>query len=159
VSAALQPQIDQENEEVPSEFLSSEQSEDDVNLIVDMLQQEIDSRTLKLPYQCSFDFGAIKFNAEITPSEIDNQYVLALKSSLGVLPFSSENRPRRMKILSLLNNRTLSADCHLEAKNAISYTAKTAFADDLTAKNIMNALIITLIDCQDKIKKVLSQFD
>ncbi len=102
-----------------------------------------------LPLYYHFDFNKIPFECQILSRDDDNSYIVNLTAKLGFLPYSSENRQKRQKILknfqNLMQHRLIIMDHHCN----MTFPIETSITGQLNAKIMMEAIVYTLLDVED----------
>ncbi|MCC3860838.1 hypothetical protein [Pseudemcibacter aquimaris] len=120
-----------------------------LDLHMDMVDDHnVDYETL-LPLYYQFNYHGINFDCEVINSENYGSYDINLTAQIGYLPYSSENKSRREKILKnfshLMAHNLITLDHHCN----LTFPVSTTINGEINAKKVMETILYTLLDVKE----------
>lgn len=107
-----------------------------------------------LPLRYTFKYQNIPFECDLAKSENADTIHMRLKADLGVLPYSSENMTRRTELLGGLGRLIARGQVAIDHHCSITMSFDTLLNNGLNAKNLVEAIVYTLLDARDTIKHI-----
>jgi len=111
---------------------------------------KVDYETL-LPLYYDFEHSNIPFDCQVLHDEYDGSYIINLIAKIGHLPFSSENKSQRQRVLKnfshLITHNLILIDRH----SSMTFPISTTLTGEINAKKVMETILYTLLDVKEAI--------
>jgi hypothetical protein len=102
-----------------------------------------------LPLYYDFEYFNIPFSCQILHDSYDKSYIINLTANVGYLPYSSENKSQRQRMLKnfahLLSNNLIIKDRH----SHLTFPINTTLTGDINAKKVMETILYTILDVKE----------
>ncbi len=109
-----------------------------------------------LPLHYNFEFDGLPFDCNITDDENDHSITVSLIAKLGYLPYSAENKERRVQLLKLFGPLIAQGKINLDRHCNLTFSAETTSKNELCSKKIMETIVYTLLDVREIVYQVSS---
>jgi hypothetical protein len=111
---------------------------------------KVDYVTL-LPLYYDFEYSNIPFDCQILHDEYDESYIINLIAKVGHLPYSSENKSQRQRILKNFSHLMAHNLILIDRHSSLTFPISTTLTGKINAKKVMEAILYTLLDVKEVI--------
>lgn len=125
-----------------------------IKKILDDVASQITDGTIQFPSKFHFTWYNIDFSGQILHSKATGIFSIKLLASLGHIPFSAEDKPRREKLLEKFTPLFIKGEYKLSNNSQIQMVMQTDFTGPFEAKRLMAALTYSLLDLQEDLNNI-----
>lgn len=116
---------------------------------LDMIDSyKVDYESL-LPLYYDFEYFNIPFSCQVLNDDHESSYIINLTAKIGHLPYSSENKSQRQRMLKnfghLMAHNLITMDHHCN----MTFPVSTTITGEISAKRVMEAILYTILDVKE----------
>lgn len=129
----------------------------DLNELLEKVNNQVKEDVHLLPIHFSFSWNNISLSCQLLSIDGQSGRVMKLVADLGNIPFSGENRERRLSMLKSCGPLYARGDFQMDVHSHLLVTFSTEFSAKATAQHILEVLTITLLDARSDMEEIISR--